>query len=108
MSHSNEGLEVGQSAEEKLKEPLLTGLESSDGSHNGDFTTSDDNSDSLCATQGQLDASPLLPDDSNLDAWAHSDDDDDAPTFWGLFFYRALYFLNGLSASTWGRFGVIY
>jgi PPP family 3-phenylpropionic acid transporter len=31
-----------------------------------------------------------------------------APTFWGLFLFRFLFFLGGLSASTWGRFGVVY
>jgi oligosaccharide:H+ symporter len=40
----------------------------------------------------------------------NSSDDDSAPypCFWGLLFFRILYFFNGLSASTWGRFGVIY
>lgn len=32
----------------------------------------------------------------------------DEVTFWGLFFFKFLFFLNGLSASTWGRFSVIY
>jgi MFS family permease len=108
MSQSNEGLEAGQSVEEQLQEPLLAGLGGPDGCNNDGVTATHENDDVICAPQGRIDESPLLQDGSSIDASAQSYDDDDAPTFWGLFFYRALYFLNGLSASTWGRFGVIY
>jgi len=36
------------------------------------------------------------------------DDDSTVPTALGLLFYKSLFFLSGLSASTWGRFGVIF
>jgi MFS transporter, PPP family, 3-phenylpropionic acid transporter len=55
---------------------------------------------------------PLLAraDNSHEDYNDHHDDDDQEgiPTARGLFLFRFLYFLNGLSASTWGRFGVVF
>ena len=50
-------------------------------------------------------AEPLLPSHHQPQ---DPDNDDDAPTFSGLLYYRALFFLSGLSASTWGRFGIIF
>ena len=37
-----------------------------------------------------------------------TNDDSASLSLRGLWLYRALYFLNGLSASTWGRFGVVF
>ena len=56
-------------------------------------------------------AEPLLQHDSNLvveNDGTSDDEEEPPPDFSGLLFYRSIYFLNGLSASTWGRFGVIY
>jgi MFS_1 like family len=58
------------------------------------------------------DAEPLIPRRDTLraeDSAAYADVQQvDGPTFRGLFFFQCLFFLNGLSASTWGRFSVIY
>jgi MFS family permease len=50
---------------------------------------------------------PLLTISEDLPS-VSDDGDDSQPSFSGLLFFKSLYFLNGLSASTWGRFGVIY
>lgn len=52
-------------------------------------------------------SNPLLAISEDLPSLS-DDGDDSQPSFSGLLFFKSLYFLNGLSASTWGRFGVIY
>ncbi|CAB9528455.1 Major facilitator superfamily domain containing [Seminavis robusta] len=60
------------------------------------------------AVQNQQLCEPLL---SEQDGNAPEDDQlpqVPPPSFRGLLFYRILYFLSGLSSSSWGRFGIIY
>jgi predicted MFS family arabinose efflux permease len=58
-------------------------------------------------------SSPLMPSHhaSTPDEQGYENDDndeDDAPSDAGILFFKCVYFFRGLSASTWGRFGVIY
>lgn len=53
-------------------------------------------------------SNPLLTISEDLPSVVPDDGDDSQPSFSGLLFFKSLYFLNGLSSSTWGRFGVIY
>lgn len=48
---------------------------------------------------------PLLPRPSEPE---DERDDESLPPFLKITFYRAIYFLSGLSGSTWGRFGIVY
>lgn len=60
-------------------------------------------------TVSQLTEPLLTPaDDLSVASASQNDQDDDAPSFSGLLLFKSLYFLNGLSGATWGRFGVIY
>jgi MFS transporter, PPP family, 3-phenylpropionic acid transporter len=58
------------------------------------------------------DAEPLIPrrdtDGEAVRLLRAGEQQVDGPTFRGVFFFQCLFFLNGLSASTWGRFSVIY
>ncbi|CAB9524894.1 Major facilitator superfamily domain-containing protein 6 [Seminavis robusta] len=59
--------------------------------------------------QNQQLCEPLLSgQDNSSSAQAEEQPAPPLPSFQGLLFYRLLYFLDGLSASAWGRFGIIY
>lgn len=99
--HLTQDMDQGTDSTSSLAEPLLEN--DKDRLRTSSLGPEEKNDDEHQLEQDSHDIPSLLENENDVE-----EDDDDHPTWRGLLFFKFLYFLNGLSASTWGRFGVIF